>query len=107
MEPEIESLQKIMSRNNFAEDETVRKWLDYLNQSNGLSFSEGAVQASPQFQEVIETQVNPVEVNTVDLQKILAKVEGMEIGNFSPGPNRPQLLIIEFKLDRKKLSGKK
>ena len=106
LEPEIESLQKIMAKNDFAEDEQVKRRLDYLNQSNNLSFSEGAVQASPLFQEVMETQVHPVEVNGIDLQKILSRVEGVQISAFAPGPNRPQLLIVDFKLDRKKMSEK-
>ena len=106
LEPENESLQKIMNQNNFAEDETIKKRLEFLNSGNSLGFSEGVVQSSPLFQEVIETQVHPVEINSIDLQKILARVEGLEIGAFTPGPNRPQLIILDIKLDKKKITEK-
>jgi len=107
LEPEIESLQKIMSDKNFADDERIKKRLEFLTgQTNSLIFSEGVVQAFPLFQETTETLVHAVEVNNQDLQKILARVEGIEIGSFAPGPNRPQLLITEFKLDKKKTTEK-
>jgi hypothetical protein len=106
LEPEIESLQKIMSQNNFAEDDKIKKRLEYLTHENALAFAEGVVQSSPHFQEVIETQVHPVEINATDLQKVLAKIEGVEMGAFAPGPNRPQLLIIDFRLDKKKITEK-
>jgi hypothetical protein len=107
LEPEIEQLQKIIVDKNFADDERVKKRLEYLtSQANSLVFSEGVVQSFPQFQETTETLVHPVEVNASDIQKILARIEGVKIGEFSSGPNRPQLIITEFKLDKKKLNDK-
>jgi hypothetical protein len=103
LEPEIELLQKIVSDKNFANDERIKKRLELLtSQANSLVFSEGMVQSFPLFQETTETLVHPVEVNVTDLQKILARIEGVEVGPFKPGPYRPQLLITEFKLDKKK-----
>ncbi len=105
LEPEIETLQKIVKDKNFADDERIKKRLEFLTgQSNSLIFSEGSVQSFPLFQETTETLVHPVEVNASDIQKILARVEGVDIGEFKPGPNRPQLVITEFKLDKKKAS---
>lgn len=107
LEPEIESLQKIMTDKNFPDDEWVKKRLETLTgQGNSMVFSEGVVQSTPQFQETTETLVHPVEVNGSDLQKALAKIEGFEIGAHASGPNRPQLVILDFKLDRKNLSEK-
>lgn len=107
LEPEIENLQKLVNNKNFAGDESVKKRLELLNGSgNSLVFTEGVVQSSPQFQEVTETLVHPVEVNTSDLEKILARVEGVPIGAHAPGPNRPQLIILDFKLDRKNVTEK-
>lgn len=103
LEPEIETLQKIVKDKNFADDERIKKRLEFLtSQSNSLIFSEGSVQSFPLFQETAETLVHPVEVNTSDIQKILARIEGVDIGEFKPGPNRPQLVVTEFKLDKKK-----
>ncbi|WP_039360944.1 hypothetical protein [Candidatus Protochlamydia amoebophila] len=104
LETEIESLQKIVADKNFSGDERIKKRLELLTSpSNSFIFSEGVVQTFPLFQETIETLVHPVEVNTQDLQKILALIEGIQVGPYLPGPNRPQLLITEFKLDKKKV----
>jgi hypothetical protein len=107
LEPEIESLQKIASNKSFPEDETVKKRFEFLTgSSNSLVFSEGVVQSYPFFQETLETLVHPVEVNVNDIKEILTKVEGTPIGSFTPGPNRPQLVILDFKLDKKKITDK-
>lgn len=107
LEPEVESLQKIISNKNYADDENVKKRLEFLTGTgNSLSFSEGVVQSSPIFQEVTETLVHPVEVNVNDLQKILSKIEGVDIGAYTPGPSRPQLIILDFKLEKKNINDK-
>lgn len=107
LEQEVESLQKLVNNKNFVGDEQVKKRLELLTGSaNSMNFSEGIVQSSPNFQEVTETLVHPVEVNSTDLQKILARIEGIPIGPFTPGPNRPQLIILDFKLDRKNITDK-
>lgn len=105
--PEIESLQKLSANKNYPEDENVRKRLEHLTgPGNTMVFSEGVVQTYPLFQETTETLVHPVEINVKDLHEILALIEGTEIGNFKPAANRPQLLILDFKLDKKNLSEK-
>lgn len=104
LEPEIESLQKVVNHRNFTEDAAIKKRLELLTNSNSLSFSEGAVQSTPGFQETIETLIHPVEVNINDLKHILAKVEGVEIEPYSQGQSRPQLIILDFKIDKKKIS---
>lgn len=107
LEPEIESLQKLINDKNFSDNEQIKKRLETLTGTgNSLIFTEGVVQSFPLFQETAETLVHPVEINISDLQKILAKVEGVDIGSYSPGPNRPQLLVIDFKIDKKKVSEK-
>lgn len=105
-------LQKISNDKGFANDDRIKKRLDYLSglgpagHGNELIFSEGVVQSFPLFQETVETLVHPVEVNAGDLQKILARIEGIEMGGIKTGPNRLQLLIIEFKLDKKAIHDK-
>ena len=107
LEPEAESLQKIITDKNFPDDEHVKKRLEMLTgPGNSLAFSEGIVQSTPIFQETTETLVHPVEVNGVDLQKILTMIEGVEIGEHKASPNRPQLVILDFKLDRKNITEK-
>lgn len=107
LEPEIEQLQKIVLDKNFADDDRIKKRLELLTgQGNALVFSEGVVQSFPLFQETSETLVHPVEVNAADIQKILARIEGVKMGEYTPGPHRPQLLVTEFKLDKKKVNDK-
>ena len=65
------------------------------------------MQSTPLFQEVTETLVHPIEVNLDDLTNLLAKIEGKEIGPYTPGPGRPQLLILDFKIEKKSITDKK
>lgn len=106
LEPEIESLQKLVNNKNFSFDDSIKKRLDYLSNENDLSFSEGVVQSYPSFQETTETLVHPVEVNVDDIQEILTRIEGHSIGPYTTPANPPQLLILDFKIDRKSLSEK-
>lgn len=106
LEPEIESLQKLVNNKNFSFDDSIKKRLDYLSNDNDLSFSEGVVQSYPSFQETTETLVHPVEVNVDDIQEILTRIEGHSIGPYTIPANPPQLLILDFKIDRKSLSEK-
>ena len=107
LEAEIESLQKISNNPNYPEDENIKKRLDYLSGSgNSMIFSEGVVQSFPLFQETTETLVHPVEINLYDLQQILTRIEGVEMKEFSVIANRPQLIILDFKLDKKNVTEK-
>lgn len=106
LEPEIESLQKVISNKNFPDDENIKKRLEFLTGGNNMVFTEGVVQSNPYFQETTETLVHPVEVNVKDISAILSKIEGIEMDDQTPGPNRPQLIILEFKLDKKHVTEK-
>lgn len=102
LEPEIEALQKVMNQKNFPENEQMKKRLATLTgPENQFLFSEGMVQTFSDFQETTETLVHPVEINATDLQKVLSRIEGVKIGNSVPPPQSPQLIILDFKLDRK------
>ncbi len=105
LQPETESLQKLVNNRYFAGDESVRKRLEHLTgPGNSLLFSESNVQAYPLFQETTASLVHPVEVNIDDLKKILSIIEGKKIGDYEPGPNRPQMIILDFKMDKKEAS---
>ena len=107
LEPEIESLKNMTASPNFNEDENVKRRLEMLTgPSNRLSFTEGVVQSSPAFQEVTETLAHPVEIDTNNLRHILCLIEGTSIGSCVPPPNRPQLLVLDFKIDKKNTSEK-
>ncbi len=103
LEPEIEAIQKIINNKNFPGDANIKKRYDFLTgSSNSIAFTEGIVQSYPLYQETTETMTHPIEVNVADIKKILARVEGTEISSYKPGPNRPQLMILDFKIEKKK-----
>ena len=103
LEPEIESLKNMLNNPNFPEDENIKKRVENLTgPANSLVFTEGVVQSTPIFQEVTETLVHPVEVDVNDIQHILCRIEGISLGGCTPPPNRPQLMILDFKIDKKK-----
>ncbi len=107
LEPEIESLTNMLNNPNFPEDENIKKRLELiLSHTNHLIFTEGVVQSTPIFQEVTETLVHPVEVDVGDIQQILCRIEGIPLGTCKPPPNRPQLMILDFKIDKKNVSDK-
>ncbi len=104
LKPEIEALEKISKQNNFIENEEVTNRLKFLTNKNSLVFAEGVVQTYPYFSETAETLVHPVEIDLNDLQNILAKIEDIDIGLYKPGPNPPQLIITDLKLEKRKTS---
>lgn len=106
LEPETESLQGMLKNPNFPPDEAMKKRLETLVSNNHLVFTEGVVQSIPTFQEVTETLVHPVEVSTKNLQQILCMIEGIPLDGCVPPTNRPQLIILDFKIDKKKVSEK-
>lgn len=105
LEPEIESMKRMQEDQNFPDDENIKKRIEALTGSaNSMVFTEGVVQSTPLFQEVTETLVHPVEVDVDDIKRILCKVEGIPIGDCTPPPDRPQLIILDFKLEKKNIS---
>ncbi len=102
LEPEVEGLQRLINNKKFADDEELRKRYEQLvGPSNTLMFNEGAVVRYPLFREVIETQVRPVEVNLRDTEHLLTLIEGISLDGFSVPEKRPQLIILDFRLDKK------
>jgi hypothetical protein len=105
LEPEIESMRKLLDNPNYPDDDQLKKRIEQLTgPANSMIFTEGVVQSTPLFQEVVETLVHPVEVNVNDLQTVLCRIEGTSLGNCTPPPNRPQMIITEFKIDKKTVS---
>jgi hypothetical protein len=107
LEPEIESLKSMLNNPNFPDDDNIKKRIETLTgNGNSMVFTEGVVQSTPIFQEVTETLVHPIEVNVNDLRRILCNIEGIALGDCVPTPDRPQLMILDFKIDKKNVSEK-
>ena len=108
LEPEIDSMRKLLNNPDYPDDDLVKKRIEHLSgPANSMIFTEGVVQSTPLFQEVTETLVHPVEVDVNDLKTILCRIEGVPLGGTCvPIPNRPQLIITDFKIDRTTVSEK-
>jgi hypothetical protein len=107
LDPEIEMLQKLVNNKYYAGDENVKKRLEFLTgPSNKMLFSEGNVENFPSFQETTASLVHPIEINDKNLQEILSIIEGLKIGSFKPLSQQPQLIILDFKLDKKEVYSK-
>lgn len=107
LKPEVEALKKVIENPNFIEDELTRKRLEFLTgKQNQLVFTESNVQTHPFFQEVTETMLHPIEVSQTDLEQILTLIEGRDIGAFKAPADRPQLIILNFKIDKKSIREK-
>ncbi|MFT4551444.1 MAG: hypothetical protein ACI9S8_000054 [Chlamydiales bacterium] len=104
---EIKNLKAITQDPSFPDTPAIKKRLDFLaGPNNRLVFTEDLIQSSPHSKETLEVMRHPVEVDIDDLYKILATVENVSIGPYSPQPNSPQLIITDFKLERKKYPNK-
>lgn len=108
LEPEIESMKRLLDNPNYPDDDLVKKRIEQLSgPANSMIFTEGVVQSTPLFQEVTETLVHPVEVDVNDLKTILCRIEGTPLGGTcTPPPNRPQIIITDFKIERNTVSDK-
>ncbi|MEX2305007.1 MAG: hypothetical protein WD595_02330 [Waddliaceae bacterium] len=99
--PEIESLNKMVSSKNFAGDDAIKKRLDFLTGTeNKPIFHETKVETYPFFQETERSLQKPIQLNSEDLQKLLSLIEGMSIGPHEPAPERPQMIILDFRLEK-------
>lgn len=105
MEKETDALQKLSSQPYMAEDPRVARRLATLTTANNIVFTEGMVQSYPFFNEIPEALQHPLEVDVDDIKKLLAKIEGATIGPYEPGKNRPQLIVTDFRIDRKATQG--
>lgn len=105
LEPEIEGLHKLESNKNYAGDENVKQRLEFLTgDANRLQFSEGNVQNYQWVQESTDTLIHPVEVNVSDLKRILSLIEGVDIPPYTPPPDRPHLIVTDFRIDKKEIN---
>lgn len=79
------------------------KRLNYLmGEDNTLRFRTGKTVKGQTLQAVEMQQVHTVEVDEKDIQRILACIEGVPIGSYTPAQKRPPMAIKQFSLKRKK-----
>lgn len=79
-------------------DARLTKRMEFLEKSNRINFSQGNIVNYQTFQEHLETLKQPVEVDGDDVSAILFRIEGIP----NSPPERPQILVTKFHLERKK-----
>ncbi len=102
LEDEIGALHKIINSDTVSNTNPAKKRLDHLTSSaNQMIFKETAVKTSPPLKETIESLAHPVEISLNDLARILTRIEGIPIADFTPPENIPHLIVTDFILDKK------
>lgn len=102
LEPEIKKMETLFTEN--AIDDSVQKRLHFLkNGPNRLVFAEDKIRSKDKIREVTERQQHPVEMSEEDLRKLLCLVEGVTIWPYGPREGRPQLIIQDFHLLKKRV----
>lgn len=96
---ELTSLEDLIAHEPTLPNKEVVQRVEFLKESNSLAFAEGVVQTLGEIRETIERLVHPVEIDERDLHTLLTLIEG----EGAPA-ERPQLLVTEFRLDRKESS---
>jgi len=99
---EINDLKKSLDQGFHSHEPQIKQRLNQLTGQNTISFVESPMKNYKNFQETLETMARPVEVDAKDLAVILSRIEGVQIGNIVPLPSRPDLLIAECKIEKKK-----
>ncbi len=91
----LEQLQQYGSLPDFGHQERRYKYLS--SGENNFNFIESAAMITPLLKETMEVQSKPVELDIQDLSTVLGYIESA-----SHAENRPQLIVLDGSLERKK-----
>jgi hypothetical protein len=101
LESEIKKMEALFS--DTALDDAAQKRLHFLKEGpNRLLFAEDKTRSKNKIREVMERQKQQIEMNEEDLKKLLCLVEGVTIWPYGPREGRPQLIIQDFQLAKKR-----
>jgi hypothetical protein len=98
----IEGLKSMKNHPACKNRDDVARRISYLEgTANRLSFAEENIRSSKRVKETEERLLHPVEIDSNDLSRLLSLIENVPVGDFSPYPHSPQLLIQDFTLMKK------
>lgn len=101
LEPELQSIEALID-GGLPVSDPLKKRFEFLStDQNRLLFTEGDPVIFSNIQETQEQLLHPVQINVSDLLKILSLIEGVELDKTTIPPNRPQLIITDFKIEKK------
>ncbi|MCB1110293.1 MAG: hypothetical protein KDK64_04875 [Chlamydiia bacterium] len=105
LKPEVEALRLVVSSPAFKACDRLKQRLQMLSQgNNAFIFSEGPRKTVGKLEETELFQKRPVELSRDDLKQVLSVVEGIPIGEVVIPPGRPQMIVKQFHLSKKKLA---
>ena len=96
LKKEIDALQTLLCNPSFTGNEVAeRRYSQLVGETNRLQFKEGGLQAEEGILETLLIPNHSVEIDQQDIRELLLRIEG----NL---PNKPQLIVYDFKLNKKK-----
>ena len=107
LQSEIRELENLIHHPAISDKRAFFSRLDFLkNGANSLSFIEESIRSNSHIKETEEKQRHIVEMNGEDVKILLSKLENLPIEGFESTSNRPQIVITDFRLEKRKSSVK-
>lgn len=105
LENESKEIRSLIQHPAVARVNLLEERLQFLlGEENRISFIEQNIRTSQNVKETEEKQRHPVQVDQKDLQKLLAILEDLNLGEHTPPDQTPQILIQNFHLQRQTTS---
>ncbi len=96
-------LSKLLLHPAFSNSFQIKKRINFISSDqNRLKFLEENIKKTNSIKESDLVQLKNIEIDDIDLQKLLSIIEDMKIGEYTPIVHSPQLLIKNFSLSKKK-----
>ena len=100
---EISDLDKLLRHPAVSEKRVLSSRLDFLkNGGNKLEFMEESIRSNGKIKETDEKQKHPTQMNGEDIKELLATLENQPVENYPISENRPQIVITDFRLEKRK-----
>jgi len=101
LQNEKKQIESLLRHPALPRKEALEERLAFLNRGeNRLVFAEENIRSNERINETEEKQRHPVQMEETDLQKLLAILEDLPIGSYSPIDGCPQILIRDFKMKK-------
>ncbi len=99
---EISDLEKLEIHPAISDKRLPTSRLDFLkNGMNRLSFVEESIRSNGSIKETEEKQKYSVQMNREDVKRLLSSLENIPIEDFSVSDHRPQIVITDFRLEKR------
>lgn len=107
LEREVEALKEVQNHPDLKYSNGVKKRLKHLlSEKNRLAFIKHEQKQTPVLEESLLEQRSKIELSIEDLKHLLTLVEDVQVGDYYPPPEKPQLVVQSFHLNSEELFGK-